>query len=559
MFKNILTATFLVVSFWAQTQCDTNRYKMPIFDSVTKYANVNYGQGQVWNIPYNNTDLYMDIYEPFGDPLAKRPLMIWVHPGGFLTGNKELEDMVALCDSFARRGYVTASIGYRLGFNPTSVASAERAVYRGTQDVRAAIRYLKEFALAYRLDTTSIFLGGSSAGAFATMHVAYLDQNEAPSSYTGTALSPDLGCLDCSGNTYNHTVELKGIVNLWGALGDSTFINSDETVPALLIHGTADGTVPFGVGHPFGVFTTPITHGSRCVSNQLTALGIPHTKYFIEGADHEPHGTSNGDWEGQAPTPYWDTIFDLIETHYWNLLKPASSVLSGDEFVCLNEVKTYTLPSSDMIRTCWEVSGGTILNQSVHSVTIRWTQPGIQSIQFTQFSELEAASSREVFAVNVSELPNPSFSYTQNQNTSSFSATENGASYTWDFAGLGTSTEQNPNFSFPLSGTYSVQLTVENAAGCKDSSIQDIQVSVLGISAIESSQVQVFPNPFSESITISSELNIDAVFIFDALGRLVFTASPSESIISLSNLDAGIYVLQVETEKGTIRKQIQKQ
>jgi acetyl esterase/lipase len=272
----------------------------------------------VWYIPYSNQDLLMDVYEPLGDDNLKRPLMIWVHPGGFLLGDKEAEDMVALCDSFTRRGYVTASVGYRLGFNPVDSESAERAVYRGTQDVRAAIRYLKEYASVFGIDTTSIFLGGSSAGGVATLHVAYLDQEEAPTVVYGDGnLVPNLLSLDSSGNFFNHTVELKGIVNMWGALGDSTFIDSDETTPALLIHGTADAVVPFGVGNPFGVFTTPLVHGSRAISNQLASLSIPHANLFFEGQDHEPHGTSNGYWEDSLPTAYWDTIFNAINWHYY--------------------------------------------------------------------------------------------------------------------------------------------------------------------------------------------------------------------------------------------------
>jgi acetyl esterase/lipase len=178
-------------------QCDTNRYVNPIFNTVYKHSNVKYGEAPVWNIPYNNTDLFMDIYEPVGDVLTQRPLMLWVHPGGFLLGDKELDDMVALCDSFARRGYVTASIGYRLGFNPLSSSSAERAVYRGTQDVRAAIRYLMEYSDIYDIDTNYVFLGGSCAGAVATVLVVYADQDVAPLSSMGGFFVADLVCLDC--------------------------------------------------------------------------------------------------------------------------------------------------------------------------------------------------------------------------------------------------------------------------------------------------------------------------------------------------------------------------
>jgi carboxylesterase type B len=70
--------------------------------------------------------------------------MLWVHGVGFIFGEKSADDVVAFCDSFARRGYVTASVEYRLGFNPTSTKSAERAVYRGVQGLRATVRFMKE-------------------------------------------------------------------------------------------------------------------------------------------------------------------------------------------------------------------------------------------------------------------------------------------------------------------------------------------------------------------------------------------------------------------------------
>lgn len=541
----------------AQPQCDTNRYQHPIFSSVYKHANVKYGEGQVWNIPYNNTDLFMDVYEPVGDSIQKRPLMIWAHPGGFLTGDKEAQDMVALCDSFARRGYVTASIGYRLGFNPLSVASAERAVYRGTQDVRAAIRYLKEFATVYQIDTNSIFLGGSSAGGFAALHVAYLDQNEAPTSIAGDLFSPNLGCLDCSGNTYNHSVELKGIVNLWGALGDSMFINSDETVPALLIHGMADGVVPFGTGHPFGVFTTPIVHGSRAVSNQLNSFGIPHTTHFFPGQDHEPHGTSNGTFDG-PPTPYWDTIFNAIKQHYWELLKPESIALIGVNEVCQNEIETYSLATNSSLKTCWEVEGGTILSSSENEISIQWNSVGQQVISYRTFSENFAASDLSFFEVIVNPLPDANFSYNQSLNSFDFSATQTAVSYAWEFAGIGTSTLQNPSFTFPLNGVFVVGLTVTDENGCSSSSEQEVSVSGLSVSAIHANAIRVFPNPAHEFITIDG---VDGAFSLvwkNVLGQqLAAQQSNSGDAITIpTECKSGLYWVEIQTATGVVTKQL---
>jgi len=398
---SLLPALLLCLQF-SFAQCDTNRYVNPIFSSVYKHADVKYGESPVWTIPYNNTDLYMDVYEPVGDGLAKRPLMVWVHPGGFLLGNKEADDMVALCDSFARRGYVTASIGYRLGFNPISSASAERAVYRGTQDVRAAIRYLMEYHDIYDIDTNYIFLGGSSAGGFTAVHVAYADQDEVPNSVYGGILDNDLGCLDCAGNNYEHVIDLKGIVNLWGALGDSSWVDADETVPALLIHGTADGVVPFGEGHPFGVFTTPLTYGSRCIHNQLDFHGIEHDYLFFEGEDHEPHGASNGDFNS-PPTPYWDTVFNAVRDHYFIQLQPDTASIIGETNVAELDEEWYSVNIDNDDSTCWNVQNGTVLQTLRDSVLIQWLSgfsDGEVSVRV--ISEVEAISSETHLPVSIS-------------------------------------------------------------------------------------------------------------------------------------------------------------
>ena len=56
----------------------------------------------------------MDVYTPDGDSYTERPLIIFAHGGSFWSGNKTNPMMVALCESFMKRGYVAASIQYRL-------------------------------------------------------------------------------------------------------------------------------------------------------------------------------------------------------------------------------------------------------------------------------------------------------------------------------------------------------------------------------------------------------------------------------------------------------------
>ena len=67
-------------------------------------------------------DLMLDVYEPNGDTLANgdsvtdRPLVLLAHGGSFIGGSKTGSDVVPLAESFAKMGYVVASINYRLGF-----------------------------------------------------------------------------------------------------------------------------------------------------------------------------------------------------------------------------------------------------------------------------------------------------------------------------------------------------------------------------------------------------------------------------------------------------------
>lgn len=301
------------------------RYITSVFDEINITTNVVYGNAPAINYPYldeNNTspqDLLMDIYQPVGDTLESRPAMVCVHSGAFISGSKEAEDMVAFCDSMAHRGYVSASIDYRMGMNIFSSSSSTRAVYRGIQDGRAAIRYLKENAVLYGIDTNNIYLLGSSAGAYIGQHNYYMDtEEERPQE---TYLSPDLGCLDCTGNDYEHSGKANGLVALWGALMDTNMIISTDTLPVFLAHGTADETVPFGYGSAFGNSNFPATYGSSLVAQQLEDFGNDALTYFVPGAGHEFYGTSNGNWTG-TPNQYWDTVFNKVESYYYDVHKP---------------------------------------------------------------------------------------------------------------------------------------------------------------------------------------------------------------------------------------------
>ncbi len=356
-----------------------SRYFESVFDEITIETDVVYGNAPAINFPYfdeNNTspqDLLMDIFQPLGDTLEHRPAIVCAHSGAFLSGTKEAEDMQAFCDSMAHRGYVTASIEYRLGMSIISASSSTRAVYRGVQDGRAAIRFFKENADVYGIDTNNIYLLGSSAGAYICQHNFFMDTEDDRPSDTFT--SPDLGCLDCSGNDFQHLGKANGIIALWGALKDTSLIISTDTLPVFLAHGTADQTVPFGFGYAFGNENFPPTYGSGPVSEQLASYGNTAETYFVWGEGHEFYGTDNGNWPDQ-PNQYWDSVFNKVEDFTLNIHKPKA----GFQLVGFENIM-FTDTSVNSTYWYWDFGDGYFSTEQ--NPTHKYESPGVfHTIQF---------------------------------------------------------------------------------------------------------------------------------------------------------------------------------
>ena len=165
----VVTALLLCGFFTNAMAQSGRRYAEPVFDEV----NVETG------IPFSSaikegetapTTLYLDFYEPQGDTLSARPLVITVFGGAFVAGSRDYADMVAYCTRWAQHGYAAASIDYRLislwNINATSLI---RDAYMAAQDLSSAIRFFKYHCDDYRIDPEQVFLLGNSAGSIAIL------------------------------------------------------------------------------------------------------------------------------------------------------------------------------------------------------------------------------------------------------------------------------------------------------------------------------------------------------------------------------------------------------
>lgn len=281
---------------WAQElpDCDDFRYRYTgAFDEVEVDYDVPYGENI--NVNFVPEELVVDIYTPVGDSHESRPLVIMAHGGFFVAGSNDGIDVVPLCEDLARMGYVVASMSYRLGVDLFGDLQTEfvKAVWRGVHDSRAAVRYFRQsmdYGNPYDIDTNRIFLGGVSAGGFIALHHAYVDdQSEIPEQIDVTDPGMGGGLEGLSGNT-GYSSEVKGVFNIAGALQTADFMDLGMNEPVVSIHGTADGTVPYGEGD-IVYLGIPIidVDGSSLVHAKADELGVDNCFITVDGADHVPH------------------------------------------------------------------------------------------------------------------------------------------------------------------------------------------------------------------------------------------------------------------------------
>jgi acetyl esterase/lipase len=108
--------------------------------------------------------LQLDLWvPPNAVATAPQPLVVWIHGGGFFQGGKEENRDKAL--SYARAGYVSATINYRLtDGNESSKATRIKAQTQAAEDVANAIRFLRQNAANFHIDSSRVATLGGSAG-----------------------------------------------------------------------------------------------------------------------------------------------------------------------------------------------------------------------------------------------------------------------------------------------------------------------------------------------------------------------------------------------------------
>lgn len=291
-----------------------NTSAQPFIDSAFSIQKTELVYGSAVDFAGSNRELKLDLAVPVGDnpPVCGRPLFIAIHGGAFIGGTRKDAVEQFWLEDFAERGYVAASIEYRLGMfqtekevhcnvtqlfstpwdclNAQDTSEWARAHFRAVQDVRGAIRFLINNKNTYKIDPQNVFIAGESAGGFIALGVGFMDEiaekapdcgpiapakkpnpiyespcvqgfGLAPKIDSMQLARPDLGSLDGPLNLPSEPFRIRAVANFFGAMVKDLFAaQKPGPMPALyLFHQPNDLIVPMDKGHVFDGYVSFFT------------------------------------------------------------------------------------------------------------------------------------------------------------------------------------------------------------------------------------------------------------------------------------------------------------
>lgn len=278
------------------------KYSVDWSDSIgTIYKDISYGDKES-----NKFDLYV----PKDNSKENYGLVVYLHAGGFTTGDKSDDKQILqwLCS----KGYVTAGINYTLRTDENNAS-----VYSQSIEIKEAIPVVVEEAkkLGYNLD--EMVISGGSAGGTLAMLYAYRDAEESPipvKMMFEMVGPPSFFAEDW--DTYGLDKNNEAAAGLFGVmLGseiDKEIIGTDElqevmkpisayawinenSVPSVIAYGTYDKVAPF-----------------KAVRHLVNALKENNVDYKYFEAPHSGHGLQN---DSKIYEEFMDTVVDYLDKY----------------------------------------------------------------------------------------------------------------------------------------------------------------------------------------------------------------------------------------------------
>lgn len=283
--KRIVLLTFLFVINSVNSQ-------EIYFDSIFKVKKRTYRYKKI-----DGEKLKLDFYKP--KKIKKNyPLVLYVHGGGFSGGKRDENYIKDFANFLTERGYAVASISYRLtmkgkGFGCTTDAKDKiNAFDSASEDISYALQYILKKKRRFKINKNKIILAGSSAGAEAILHLAYVYENK--------ILPTDF--------------QFAGVLSMAGALISLDNIAKKTAIPTQLFHGTSDNLVPFDAAPHHYCSKNDVGYlplfGSKVIAKKLKSLNKSYYLYTVENGDHS--------WNSR---PMYQCRKEILDFLYFDVLQ----------------------------------------------------------------------------------------------------------------------------------------------------------------------------------------------------------------------------------------------
>jgi uncharacterized repeat protein (TIGR03803 family) len=223
----------------------------------------------------------------------------------------------------------------------------------------------------------------------------------------------------------------------------------------------------------------------------------------------------------------------------------------GTSSICLGE--TVNLTASGASTYSWNNGAGTGSSVSVSpSLTTTYTVTGT-----------DAFGCQGVNLVTITVKPQPDISVGVNEVTLSANNSTSGVTYQWidcNNANAPLNGETSKDFTVSINGNYAVIVTQN---GCSDTS-QCYTIDYVGMDELLNSQVNVYPNPTSSSITIDlgdSFIGSSLIQILNPAGKVIYQESitSTQKEVDLSHFSVGLYFIKVENQSQQVLNRIVKE
>jgi len=221
-----------------------------------------------------------DLYFPLGHDKAKPlPGIIVIHGGGFNDGDKARNRELNIAENLTLKGYVCMSINYKLRRTQGQVTWPQ-SVY----DAKAAVRYLRKEAAALGVDPERLGVIGCSAGCNLAMMLATTGPADGFDAVPGEPYQDVSARVACAVGFYGavdlinyHDMKMfaktrEEAPELYKKGSPITYLDAKDA-PMLLVHGTADTTVPLSQSETF--LKVAKAQGATCALEVIP--GAPHT------------------------------------------------------------------------------------------------------------------------------------------------------------------------------------------------------------------------------------------------------------------------------------------